>query len=77
VKAVSKIIFASALALSADAPALAYETASGYQTQVSTTGSRAQHVTGKHVRTHRGIDANAYEPASAPVGVDFSIGSQR
>ena len=76
-KTVSKIMFAFALALSAVAPAFAYETALEYQTQVSTTGSRTQHATGKHVRTHRGIDANAYEPASAPVGVDFSIGSQR
>lgn len=67
-KTVSKVVFASALALSAGAPAFAYEMALGYQ---------AQHVTGKHVRTHRGIDANAYEPASAPVGVDFSIGGQR
>ncbi len=76
-KTVSKIIFVSALALSAGAPAFAYDTASEYQTQVSTTSSRAQHVARKHVRAHRGIDANAYEPASAPVGVDFSIGSQR
>ena len=76
-KTVSKIIFASALALSAVAPAFAYETALEYQTQVSTTGSRAQHVTGKHIRTLRGVDASAYEPASSPVGVDFSIGSQR
>ena len=78
-KTIVKIIFASTLALSAVAPAFAYE---GDATQApdigtSTMNSRAQHVTGKHVHMHRGMDANAYEPADVPVGVDFGIESQR
>ena len=77
-KIFTKIIFVSAVALSAVSPAFAYETALEYQTQVSKTDSRAQHVMGKHnaVRAHRGIDANAYEPADTPVGQvrDFGIG---
>jgi len=77
-KVFTKIIFVSAITLSAVAPAFAYETALENQTQVSKTGTRAQHVMGKHnpVRAHRGIDANAYAPADAPVGQvrDFGIG---
>ena len=77
-KTVSKIFFASVLALSTAAPAFAYEgdLTQAPNTQISTTGSRAQHVMGNHVRTHRGIDANAYEPDGAPADVDFGIGSQ-
>jgi len=78
VKTVSKIIFASVLALSAVAPAFAYEgdSTQAPNTQISTKSSRAQQVMGSHVRTHRGIDANAYEPVSTPAGVDLGIGSQ-
>ena len=70
---VSKIIFASALALSTIAPAFAYEGdwTQAPDTQVSTTGSGAQHVTGKQVRMHRGIDAKAYPSGGAPVGGGF------
>lgn len=77
-KTVSKIIFASVLALSTVAPAFAYEGdfTQAPNTQISTSGSRAQQVMGHRVRTHRGIDANAYEPDSAPAGVDLGIGSQ-
>ena len=75
-KTVSKIIFASAFALSTIAPAFAYEGdwTQAPDTQISTTGSGAQHVRGKHVRMHRGIEAKAYPSASAPVGGGF--GSQ-
>ncbi|MGB8897063.1 MAG: hypothetical protein WCD13_22545, partial [Pseudolabrys sp.] len=70
----------SPFALSAIAPAFAYETALEYQTQALTTGTSAQHVVGNHIRAHRAmhaLDARAYAPASAPVGEfrDFGIGS--
>ena len=77
-KIFTKIIFVSAVAISAVSPAFAYETALEYQTQVSKTDSRSQNVMGKHnaVRAHRGIDANAYEPVDTQVGQfrDFGIG---
>lgn len=81
-KTITKIIFASALTVSAAAPAFAYEGDGTLErnTQISTTGARPQHVVGNHVRAHRAMhatDARAYEPADAPVGVDFGIGSQR
>jgi Flp pilus assembly protein TadD len=80
VKTATKIIFASALALSAAAPAFAYETALEYQTQISTTGTNAQHVMGNRTRAHHAMhpmNARAYEPADTQVGVDFGISSQR
>jgi hypothetical protein len=77
---VSKIIFASALALSAVVPAFAYEgdedTVLNPNTHISTTRPLAQHVVGEHVRAHRAMDARAHAPAGAPVGADFSKGSQ-
>lgn len=79
-KTASKIIFASALALSVAAPAFAYETDLEYQAQVSTTRTHAQHVMGNRVRAGRtsdALNANAFAPASTPTGVDFGIGSQR
>jgi hypothetical protein len=80
VKTASKIIFASALALSIAAPAFAYETDLEYQNQVSTTRTHVQHVMGNPARAYRtgdALNANAYAPSSAPIGVDFGIGSQR
>jgi hypothetical protein len=80
VKTISKIIFASALALSAVAPAFAYDgdedTVLNRNTHISTTRPLAQHGVGERVRAHRAMDANAKTPASASVGVDFSKGSQ-
>ena len=80
-KIVTRIVFASAFALSAIAPAFAYDTAMEFQTQASTTVTSAkQHATANRTRTHQtthAMDAKAYEPAGVPVGVDFSIGSQR
>jgi len=77
-KILSKIVFISAVALSAISPAFAYESALEYQTQMSNTGTRAHHVMGKRnaVRAHRGIDASAYAPVDAPAGQvrDFGIG---
>ena len=83
-KTVSKIIFASTLALSAVAPAFAYEgdedTVLNRNTHISTTRPLTQQIVGKHVRAHRATDSNAYAPVeapgSAPFGVDFDIGSQ-
>jgi hypothetical protein len=83
VKIVSKIIFASTLALSAVAPAFAYEgdedTVLNRNTHIAITRPLAQHVVGKRVSAHRAIDARAYAPADASVGEvrDFGIGSQR
>ena len=75
---VSKIIFASALALSAIVPAFAYEgdedTVLNPNTDISTTRPLAQHVVG--IRAHRAMDARAHAPVGAPVGADFSKGSQ-
>ncbi len=76
-KTVTKIIFASALAFSAVAPQFVHAAYLENPTQTSITATRAQHVTHKRIRPHRAIDATAYEPAAAPAGVDFGIGSQR
>ena len=79
-KSATKIIFASAFALSAVAPAFAYETMLEYvpNTQISTTAPLSQHVVGKRVRAQSALDARAYAPASAPVDEfrNFGIGSQ-
>jgi Flp pilus assembly protein TadD len=74
-----KIIFVSAVALSVVSPAFAaYQPELESQIQVSNSGARTQHLMREHnaVRAHRGIDANAYAPADAPVGQahDFGIG---
>ena len=77
-KTAFKIIFASALALSTVAPALAYE--SNLEFQSGSKAVRAQHIDGtrSHVRRAlRGTDARAYEPDESPAGADFGIGSQR
>ncbi|HET7806689.1 MAG TPA: hypothetical protein VFL53_20810 [Pseudolabrys sp.] len=72
------IAFASAIALSAAAPAFAYE--NELETVVST--SRMQpgehQAAGMHANSHRAFDARAYAPAPAPVVTpyDFGIGSQ-
>jgi len=81
VKTVSKIVLASALALSAVAPQFAQAAYLENATQITSTSTRAKHVMSKRVWPHRGIDSNAYAPAeesaSAPAGVDFGISSQR
>ncbi len=76
-KTVTKIIFASALVFSAVAPQFAHAAYLENPTQTSITVTRALHVTHKRILPHRAIDANAYEPATAPTGVHFGIGSQR
>jgi hypothetical protein len=81
VKTVSKIVLASALALSAAAPQFAQAAYLENPTQLSSTSTRAQHVMSKGVWPRRAIDSNAYAPAEAsaiaPAGVDFGISSQR
>jgi hypothetical protein len=80
------IAFASAIALSAIAPAFAYENDLEGATPASSMQPGEHHVAGKRAGYHRANDARAYEPfnapISAPVGapvggpVDFGIGSQ-
>jgi hypothetical protein len=81
VKTTSKIVLASALALSAVAPQFAQAAYLENPTQLSSTSTRAQHVMSNRVWPHRAIDSNAYAPAepsaSVPAGIDFGIGSQR
>jgi hypothetical protein len=81
VKIVSKVVSASALALSAVAPQFAQAAYLENPTQLSSTSRRAQHVMSNHVWPRRAIDSNAYAPAeasaSAPAGIDSGIGSQR
>jgi hypothetical protein len=78
-KTLTKIVIASALALSAAAPAFAYDTGVQSNAQVST--ARAQQITGKHVDAARAADAMAFAPGdaadfSAKYFHDFGIGSQ-
>ena len=69
-KNVSKIIFASTLALSAVAPAFAYEgdedTVLNRNTHISTTRPLTQQIVGKHVRAHRATDFNRHRACRAP-----------
>ena len=80
-KIVSKVVLASALALSAVAPQFAQAAYLENPTQISSTSTQAQHVMSKRVLSQRAIDSNAYAPAeesaSAPAGVDLGISSQR
>ena len=72
------IVFASAIALSAVAPAFAYENdLEGAAPASSTRPMRQQHVD-THTNAHRAFDARAYVPAPAPVAApyDFGIGNQ-
>ncbi len=77
-KTISKIMFASALASSAVAPQFVHAAYLENPNQTSMTTTRAQHVISKRIRPHRAIHskAKAYEPTTAPTGVDFGIGSQ-
>ncbi|HZP68592.1 MAG TPA: hypothetical protein VFB29_01495 [Pseudolabrys sp.] len=74
---VTTIAFASAIALSAVAPAFAYENDLEYVSSASGTHSTARYA-GKRVDAHHAFDARAYVPAPAPVAApyDFGIGSQ-
>ena len=85
-KTATKIIFASALTLSAVAPTFAHAAylqahAAYTQTasQIRTTSAPVQHVMDKSVRAVRGLDSMAYAPADGgdSYSRDFGIGSQR
>jgi hypothetical protein len=79
------IAFASAIALSAIAPAFAYENDLEGATPASSMQAGEHHAMGKRAGHHRANDARAYEPFNAPTsapvsapvgGPDFGIGSQ-
>lgn len=70
------IVFASAIALSAAAPAFAYENELESVSSASTEHPMDQHRAGTRVQPHRASDARAYVPAPAPAPYDFGIGSQ-
>lgn len=72
------IAFASAIALSAVAPAFAYENDLENATTASSTYPMNQQRAGMRVNSHRATDARAYVPAPAPVATpyDFGIGNQ-
>ena len=77
----TRILFASALALSAVTSAYAAEEDAlvERETYMSANASVEQHVAVKRAHTHRATEARAYAPAGVAVdeAVDFGIGSQR
>ena len=76
------IAFASAIALSAVAPAFAYENDLEGAAPASSMRPMGQQHAGMHADTHRAFDARAYAPvyvpAPGPVAApyDFGIGNQ-
>lgn len=72
------IAFASAIALSAVAPAFAYENDLEGAAPASSMRPMGQQHAGMHANAHRAFDARAYVPAPAPVAApyDFGIGNQ-
>ena len=75
---VTTILFASAIALSAVAPAFAYENDLESGGSTSTVHPMDHRQAGTRVDSHRAFDARAYVPAPPPVATpqDFGIGSQ-
>jgi len=78
-KTATKIIFASALTLSAVAPTFAHAAYLQNASQIRTTSAPVQNVMDKSVRAVRGLDSMAYAPADVGdrSSRDFGIGSQR
>jgi hypothetical protein len=72
------IAFASAIALSAVAPAFAYENELESGASASSTQPMDHQRAGMHANAHRSFDARAYAPVPAPVVApyDFGIGNQ-
>ncbi len=72
------IAFASAIALSAVAPAFAYENDLEGAAPASSMRPMDHQRAGMRVDSHRAFDARAYVPAPAPAAApyDFGIGSQ-
>ena len=79
-KNLTKLVFASALALSTAGTAFAYENDLESVPSVSSMNSGEHQATGKRAAQHRASDSRAYAPAPARLpaagGVDFGIGSQ-
>ena len=76
--AVASAIVISSIALSAIAPAFAYENDLEGVPSASTMQPMARQHAGMHANSHRAFDARAYAPVLAPVVApyDFGIGSQ-
>jgi hypothetical protein len=74
---IATLVFASAIALSAVAPAFAYENNLEGVAPASSMRPMNQRA-GMHANAHRATDARAYVPAPAPVAApyDFGIGNQ-
>ena len=70
------VAFASAIALSAVAPAFAYENDLEGAAPASSMRPMDHQRAGMRVDSHRAFDARAYVPAPAPAPYDFGIGSQ-
>ena len=79
-KSLTKLVFASTLALSTVGTAFAYENDLETVAPVSSMHSGEHQSAGKRAGQHRANDARAYAPAPARMpaagGVDFGIGSQ-
>jgi hypothetical protein len=75
----TKIIFASALTLSAIAPTFVHAAYLQNANQIRTTSAPVQNVMDKSARVVRGLDSMAYVPADVDDRYprDFGIGSQR
>lgn len=74
---IATLVFASAIAVSAVAPAFAYENDLEGVAPASSMRPMNQRA-GMHANAHRATDARAYVPAPAPVAApyDFGIGNQ-
>jgi hypothetical protein len=74
---IATLVFASAIALSAVAPAFAYENDLEGVAPASSMRPMNQRA-GMHANAHRATDARAYVPAPAPVAApsQFGIGNQ-
>jgi hypothetical protein len=68
------IAFASAIALSAVAPAFAYENELEGAAPASTMRPTDHQRAGVHANAHRAFDARAFAPAPAPVAAPFDFG---
>jgi type IV secretory pathway TrbL component len=78
-KTATRIIFASALTLSAVAPTFAHAAYLQNASQIRSTSAPVQHAMHKRAHAVRGVDSMAYAPADVDnrYSRDFGIGSQR
>jgi hypothetical protein len=70
---IATLVFASAIALSAVAPAFAYENDLEGVAPASSMRPMNQRA-GMHANAHRATDARAYVPAPAPVAAPYYFG---